>query len=102
MVILVDTFIAACRVWHENVEIDFLSFLCIPGPSEWDGLVEIQKMPSSAAREEGSCGHFQDALQPDRAELPFNLYFGRKDHLHCLCVFSSLIIVNPPSQFQPI
>lgn len=94
MVILVDAFIAAHRVQHKNVEIDFLSILCIPGPSEQDGLVEIQKMPSAAGREEGSSGHFQDALQPTGSELPFNPVFGRKYHLHCFCVFSSLISVN--------
>ena len=37
MVILVDSFIDAHRVQHKNVEIDFLSILCVPGPSEWDG-----------------------------------------------------------------
>lgn len=37
MVILVDSFIAAHRVQHENVEIDFLSILCVPAPSEWGG-----------------------------------------------------------------
>jgi len=37
MVILVDSFIAAPRVQHKNVEIDFLSNLCIPSPSEQDG-----------------------------------------------------------------
>lgn len=51
MVILVDTFIATHRVQHKNVETDFLSILYIPGPSEWDGLIEIQKMPSAAGRE---------------------------------------------------
>lgn len=31
IVILVDSFIAAHRVQHKNVEIDFLSISCIPG-----------------------------------------------------------------------
>lgn len=100
MVILVDSFIAVHGVQHKNVEIDFFQFcVFLVTPSGMD-VAEIQKMPSAAGREEGSSGHFQDALQMTRTELPFNPGFGRKYHLHCLCVFSSLISVNPPVSFS--
>ena len=63
-------------------------------------VAEIQKMSSAAGREEGSSRHFQDALQPTGTELPFNPGFRRKYHLHWLCVFSSLISVNLPVNFN--
>lgn len=70
MVILVDSFIAAHKVQHKNVEIDFLSILCLLSRMD---VAEIWKMPSAAGREEGSSGHFQDALQPTGTELPLIL-----------------------------
>lgn len=94
MVILVDSFIAAHKVQHKNVEIDFLSVLCLLSGMDF---AEIWKMPSATGREEGSSGHFQDALQPTGTELPFNPGFERKYNLHWLCVFSSLISVSPQS-----
>lgn len=97
MVILLDSFIAAHKVQHKNVEIDFLSILCLLSGMD---VAEIWKMPSAAGREEGSNGHFQDALQPTGTELPFNPGFERKYNLHWLCVFSSLISVSPPVSFS--
>lgn len=75
MVILLDSFIAAHRVQLENVEIDFLSILCVSAPSRRMDLAEIQKMPSAAGREEGNSRRF-----PTETELPFNPGFRRKHH----------------------
>lgn len=57
-------------------------------------------MSSAAGKEEDGSGHFPDALQMARTELPLNPDFRRKYRLHCLCVLSSFLSVNPQVSFN--
>lgn len=63
-------------------------------------VAEIQKIPSAAGKEEDSSGHFQNALQMTRTEVPLTPDFRSKYRLHCLSILSSFVRINPQVIFD--